>query len=225
MSFSFKSVKDFFVKTRKSQISEHDKTKQSLLIEIEWEKIQEAAKEGFGFFLGYAKRHFDESKYKEILLNINEIGRFIEKENTFCLLNHSNTEIIFKKELLNDLYLVAKTILLQRRFRQAQHLFYILSVFCPKNFDVQMGLGLTYQYLKQPSDAIVSFAEAKALNPLSPFLYLYTAESYLELKEWDLAKKNSQEGLKLVKKDQIHLFKALDAIDTLCKKHIEKKAA
>ena len=46
MSFSFKSVKDFFVKTRKSQISEHDKTKQSLLIEIEWEKIQEAAKEG-----------------------------------------------------------------------------------------------------------------------------------------------------------------------------------
>ena len=104
MSFSFKSVKDFFVKTRKSQISEHDKTKQSLLIEIEWEKIQEAAKEGFGFFLGYAKRHFDESKYKEILLNINEIGRFIEKENTFCLLNHSNTEIIY-----NSIFIYGKS--------------------------------------------------------------------------------------------------------------------
>lgn len=218
-------IKNFFIKIKKQELSKYDKKQQLLLIETEWEKIHEASSEGFAFFLKYANSHFKESRHKEILLNLNEIGRFIEKENFFSLSEVPKKEIFLKQELIDGLYLVAKMALEEHRFKEAYYLFYILSVFCSKSFDVWLGLGISYQFLKQPTEAIAAFMEATTLNSHNCLPYLYIAESYLELGEWELAKKNGKKGLKLVNKDQNYILKSLENILILCEKLNRRKAA
>lgn len=204
----------------------HCNTEQKLsLAQNEWEKFYDASWHGFSFFLGYAKIHFKETRYKEILLILSNLGRCIQKENVCFLSKILNHEMHFYKKLLEAIYLVAKITFEQNRFKESYNLFYILSVLCPTSFDAWLGLGMSYQFLQKPQDAIGAFAKAQLLDASNCITHLYLAEIYLQLNEWDLAKKHGKEGLKLTYKHQKAISNSFHHILNLCEKPIRKKAA
>ena len=219
------NLKKIFFEEKKKELSTTDKKDQSALIANEWKKFLEASQHGMAFFLGYAKMHFKEARYNQILLSINEIGRSLQNKSDSTFSEIPNNEIHFYKEFIEGFYLVAKTTLEERRFKQSGDLFYILTVFCPLSFDAWLGLGMSYQFLHQPKKALEAFAKARTLEPSNCLIYLFTAEIYLQIQDLDLAKKNGKEGLKLTSKNQRKITQSFEHILKVCDKTQRRKAA
>jgi tetratricopeptide (TPR) repeat protein len=225
LNLDLDDLKKFFFEEKKKELSITDKKDQSALIPNEWEMFLEASQHGIAFFLEYAKMHFKEVRYNQILLTIHEIGRSLQNKSDSRCSEIPHNEIHFYKELIEGLYLVAKTTLEERRFKQSGDLFYILTVFCPLSFDVWLGLGMSYQFLNHPKKALEAFAKARMLEPSNCLTYLFTAEIYLEIQDLDLATKNGKEGLKLTPKNQKNITKSFEHILNVCDKAQRRKVA
>jgi tetratricopeptide (TPR) repeat protein len=135
-------------------------------------KLKMAFNAGLTFFLDYARTHFLTSHYQALLKEFNQIAP------------SSDHQWVISKELINSIYIVAKQALKDHELVSAKHLFHLLSLITPQQFDVWLGLGLTYQQLQQEEAAIAAFEHAQQLQPHSPLPYLYSAESYVQLKQW-----------------------------------------
>jgi len=204
-------IKDFFIKENinKIPLDEFSTNKQQIQskLETKWNKLFEASLNGITFFLSYASAHFTPTHYQLILSHFEELGQSFLKGPLSL-----STPIFFSKEIANSIYYVAKKALMDEQFTASYQLFYLLSILTPECFDSWIGFGLVCQQIKHHDEAILAFAEAKRLSPQSVLPYLYTAESYYELKNWQLAKESCEEGLKFASKEQKHLYEALKAL-------------
>jgi tetratricopeptide (TPR) repeat protein len=180
-------------------------------LEAKWNKLLEASSKGLAFYSEYIQKHFTPSHYQLILTHIKEL----QESFLSNFLSH-RSPIFLSKEIANSIYYVAKKALSNEQFVPAYYLFYLLSILTPECFDAWIGFGLTCQQLKKHDEAILAFAEAKRLHPQSVFSYLYTAESYHELKNWSLAKTTCEEGLKFAAKGQERFYEALKSLLNQC---------
>lgn len=143
---SIQEIKDYFKKANVQKWPEPENARA-------WKKLELAFHAGMSFFLEYARLHFLEMHYQTILKDIREISESLQGD-----------QWMISKELINSIYLVAKTSLEEGQFAPAYDLFYLLSLIAPHNFDVWMGLGIACQQTQQSPEALQAFEHAKQLE-------------------------------------------------------------
>jgi tetratricopeptide (TPR) repeat protein len=177
------------------------------------EKFKVAFNAGIPFFFEYARRHFLPPHYQNLLKEFNEIAPSV-----------TGDDWVISKELINSIYIVAKQALKDHELAPARNLFYLLSLITPEQFDVWVGLGLTYQQLREDKTAIAAFEEAQKLQPQILLPYLCSAESYVQLQEWQKGYEICQQAASFTTPTEIRFATAIQEIQKQCAQKLQQGA-
>ncbi|MCB1106799.1 MAG: hypothetical protein KDK76_01735 [Chlamydiia bacterium] len=158
---------------------------------------------GSAFFFNWLEMGMNE-KDKSLILN--EIESYQK-----TLLNVTpGSHFSFSKSFLNALYQAAQGALVEGLGEEASQIFLMLSHLIPNSYDVFLGLGMTYQLLKEHQKATESYQQAIHIHPQAFQAYLYIAESYLELQDKEKFEENIQRARALIPREKDHFQQHVD---------------
>ncbi|HEV8052680.1 MAG TPA: hypothetical protein VGP47_09305, partial [Parachlamydiaceae bacterium] len=133
----------------------------------EFDKVKEEIDNSSDHFLRFIISEFDEASGKPILFQ-EMLG--------------------LSDDTLLHIYDLGAVLIEKGNLKDAKVLFTFLTTLAPYVESYWIALGVCFQELKHPEDAILAFGAAKFLKPMDPAPSFYTIESYLLLKEHDKAK-------------------------------------
>jgi len=96
-------------------------------------------------------------------------------------------------ESVKQIYALARYYAEKNEYSNARALFTYLTMLAPNQMIFWVLLGVCFQALNLDQEALETFAIVKALNPSEPASYIYSAESYLKLKEKGKAEQEMDE--------------------------------
>lgn len=76
----------------------------------------------------------------------------------------------------------------QKKHLEAARVFQFLTVLNAFRFEVWIARGMCHQILQEWFHAIHSYTMASLSNPLDPISYIYAAECFIEIKDWENTK-------------------------------------
>jgi tetratricopeptide (TPR) repeat protein len=139
-------------------------------------------------------------KHKSLI--IKELNFLKETLPSLAQENAPDNYVPFSKHLINAFYQAAYDGLKEGLSQEACHLFFILSHLLPANYDVRLGLGISYQLLEKHSEALKAFHQATNIHPQAFQSYLFSAESCLEIKDRENFEKNIRLALSFIPHDK-----------------------
>lgn len=106
----------------------------------------------------------------------------------------------FSQDTVEALYAFGFGFYQHGKFDQAVHFFRFLTLIDFNQRKHWMGLGASYQMLKDYARAIQCFGYAAMLNPSDPYAHFHAAECFLSLKETEKAKEALKSAETVAKK-------------------------
>lgn len=153
----------------------------------------------FKYFFSWIESQSDE-RHKHLI--ISELNSLKTSLSRISQENKPDDYVPFSKHLINAFYQAACDGLNKGYGQEAYHLFFILSNLLPNSYDVHLGLGISCQLLGKHPEALKAFQQAINIHPQSFQPYLFSAESYLEIKDKENFEKNITSALSLIPNDK-----------------------
>lgn len=133
---------------------------------------------------------------------INEMDEIRGKIINITQIAKGDPYLPFSKSFLNALYQAAQCALKQGLEQESFQLFFTLSHLLPNSYDVFLGLGMAYQLLEKHQEAVEAYRRAEDIHPQLFQANLFSAESYVELRDAEKFKENIKKACELLPKEK-----------------------